>query len=201
MEKLTRTARVLSRIVCVLYRLCMVCAIIAAIALALTALLPAESLRYVVSTADWTIELGTIELQLSRVLEPTGNIRPYLCAAVGSAAVSLALSACALKLLLRILQLMAEGRPFDGTVSVNLKKLGWVTLAGVAAFFVLDSAAAAMEASMFDLDQLFQPGLVTGVTIQNTTSLSFLLIPIMLFLLSYVFRYGEELQTLSDETL
>ena len=114
---------------------------------------------------------------------------------------SLALSVCALKLVLRILRLMADGRPFDGTVSANLKWLGWVTLAGVAVHYVMDGVSAAMDVSMFDLDQIFRPDMVKGVTIQNTDSLSCLLIPIMIFLLSYVFRYGGELQRQSDETL
>ena len=199
MEKLTRTARVLQKIVRILYRLSIVCAIITAVALVLAALLPAESLRQVMSSADMTIDLGTAEFQLSRVLEPIGNIRLYLCVLIGAATASLALSACALKLLLHILRHVSEGRPFDGTVSADLKKLGWVTLANAVVYFVTDGVTAALEASMFDLDQLFQPGLVTGVTI-HTDGLS-LVIPITLFLLSWIFRYGEELQRQSDETL
>ena len=201
MEKLTKTARVLHKIVRVLYRLGIVGTIVTAVALVLITLLPADSLRQAVSSADMTIELGTAELHLSRILEPIGDIRLFLCAVFGVATASLALSVCALKLVLRILRLMADGRPFDGTVSANFKRLGWVTLAGVAVHYVMDGVDAAMDVSMFDLDQIFRPDMVKGVTIQNTDSLSCLLIPIMMFLLSYVFRYGEELQRQSDETL
>ena len=201
MEKLTKTARVLHKIVRILYRLGIVGTIVTAVALVLITLLPADSLRQAVSSADMTIELGTAELHLSRILEPIGDIRLFLCAVFGVATASLALSVCALKLVLRILRLMADGRPFDGTVSANFKRLGWVTLAGVAVHYVMDGVDAAMDVSMFDLDQFFRPDMVKGVTIQNTDSLSCLLIPIMMFLLSYVFRYGEELQRQSDETL
>lgn len=201
MEKLTKTARVLHKIVRILYRLGIVGTIVTAVALVLITLLPADSLRQAVSSADMTIELGTAELHLSRILEPIGDIRLFLCAVFGVATASLALSVCALKLVLRILRLMADGRPFDGTVSANFKRLGWVTLAGVAVHYVMDGVDAAMDVSMFDLDQIFRPDMVKGVTIQNTDSLSCLLIPIMMFLLSYVFRYGEELQRQSDETL
>ena len=200
MEKLTKTARVLHKIVRILYRLGIVGTIVTAVALVLITLLPADSLRQAVSSADMTIELGTAELHLSRILEPIGDIRLFLCAVFGVATASLAL-VCALKLVLRILRLMADGRPFDGTVSANFKRLGWVTLAGVAVHYVMDGVDAAMDVSMFDLDQIFRPDMVKGVTIQNTDSLSCLLIPIMMFLLSYVFRYGEELQRQSDETL
>ncbi len=201
MEKLTKTARVLHKIVRILYRLGIVGTIVTAVALVLITLLPADSLRQAVSSADMTIELGTAELHLSRILEPIGDIRLFLCAVFGVATASLALSVCALKLVLRILRLMADGRPFDGTVSANFKRLGWVTLAGVAVHYVMDGVDAAMDVSMFDLDQIFRPDMVKGVTIQNTDSLSCLLIPIMMFLLSYVFRYGGELQRQSDETL
>ena len=58
-----------------------------------------------------------------------------------------------------------------------------------------------VQIRMYRLDELFAPGLVRGYTVTNVIDLSFLLIPALLFLLSYVFRYGEELQTQSDETL
>ena len=202
MEKLSRTARVLYKIVRVLYGLCVVCAVVAAIALALAAVLPGESLRDVVSSADMTVEFGMVELQLSRpLLEPTGNIRLFLCAAVGSAVASLVLTACVLRLLSRILEPMAEGRPFGIQVSAALRKLALVTLAGILVSAVLGGTAAFAEIGMYDIRQLFAEGLVTGYTVEHTTEATWLLVPALLLLLSYVFRYGEELQRQSDETL
>lgn len=202
MEKLSKTARILCKIVRILYHLCVVCAVVAAIALALAAVLPGESLREVISSADMTVELGMVELQLSRpLLEPTGNIRLFLCAAVGSAVASLVLTACALRLLFRILKPMAEGKPFGIQVSAALRKLALVTLAGIVVSAVLGGAATFAEIGMYDLSQLFAEGMVTGYTVEHTTGATWLLIPALLLLLSYVFQYGEELQRQSDETL
>lgn len=201
MEKLSRTACVLYKIVRVLYGLCVGCGIVTVIALALAALLPGAALQEVVSAADMTVELGTVELQLSRPLEPTGSVRFFLCAVVGSAAASLVLTACVLRLLSRILEPMAEGRPFGLQVSAALRKLALVTLAGILVSAVLGGTAAFAEIGMYDFRQLFAEGLVTGYTVEHTTEATWLLVPALLLLLSYVFRYGEELQRQSDETL
>ncbi len=201
MEKLSKTARVLYKTVRILYRLCVACAVVAAAALVLAAVLPGESLREVISSADMTIELVTVKLQLSRPLEPTGNIRLFLCAAVGSAAASLVLAACALKLMFRILKPMAEGKPFGTQVSAALRRLALVTLAGILVSAVLGGAATLAELGMYDINQLFADGLVTGYTVEHTTEATWFLVPALLLLLSYVFQYGEELQRQSDETL
>ena len=51
------------------------------------------------------------------------------------------------------------------------------------------------------LEQLFKEGVVKNIMIRYNFSLTPLFVGGILFLLSYVFEYGEELQQLSDETL
>ena len=96
---------------------------------------------------------------------------------------------------------MAEARPFDESMSVNLRKLGWLSLAAVVVYFALSGVAETLELSMYNFNQLFAADLVTDVTLIHSVGFSLLLIPAVLFLLSYVFKYGEELQRQSDETL
>lgn len=201
MEKLCKTARVLQKITKLLRGLCIGFGIACAILLVIGIFLPDNLYSSFVNTADMSIHLGNVNLQLSRVIEPHGSLRLFVCTTLICAVVTLALSAFGLHLLYNILTSMAEARPFDGSVSRDLRKLGWVSLADVILYSLLSTAAAVLEIALFDLNELFAPGLVTGYTVENGIELSMLLIPAFLFLLSYVFQYGEELQKLSDETL
>lgn len=201
MEKLSKIARVLGKIIKVLRGICIGCGIACAVMLIIGIFLPDHLYSNFVSVGDMSINLGNVELQLSRALEPCGSLRLYACVNLVSAMITLALSAIGLHLLYKILAPMAEARPFDSAVSCNLRKLGWVTLIGAVASSILDTLASMSEIGLFNLSELFAPSLVTGYTVGYYMDISQLLIPALLFLLSYVFRYGEELQQLSDETL
>ena len=201
MEKLSKTARVLAKIMKVLRGICIGCGIACAVMLVIGIFLPDHLYSNFVSVGDMSINLGNVELQMSRALEPQGSLRLYACVTLVSGMVTLALSAFGLHLLYKILTPMAESRPFDSSVSQNLRKLAWVALVGVIAASGLNFLADMAEIALFNLSELFAPDLVTGYTVGYYLNISQLLIPVLLFLLSYVFRYGEELQALSDETL
>jgi hypothetical protein len=51
------------------------------------------------------------------------------------------------------------------------------------------------------IDTLLISDKITHVGVNISFDPSFLIIPAVFFLLAYVFKYGEQLQTLSDETL
>jgi len=53
----------------------------------------------------------------------------------------------------------------------------------------------------FGLDRLVTGGQIVSVTANFSVDLTFLLVFFLLLLTSYIFRYGAELQKLSDETL
>ena len=201
MEKLSRTATILNRVVKVLRGICLGCGIACAVMLLIAIFLPDSQYHRFVSLADENVTLGNVTFHLSSVIEPTGNLRLTACCILIAAAIDLCLSAFGLTLLHRILLPMSQKRPFDGSVSANLNKLGWVTLAGALVLGVCGSVADTLAIRMYDLDHIFAPGLVTGYTVQHTVDIALLLIPALMFLLSCVFRYGEELQNQSDETL
>ena len=96
---------------------------------------------------------------------------------------------------------MKEGKPFAAEISSNLRQLGWLSL-------ILGVAVQVMEAvslySLFvvqNMDALLISEKITHVNVNISFDPSFLIIPAVFFLLAYVFKYGEQLQTLSDETL
>lgn len=201
MEKLSKTARILDRIIKVMRGIATGFGIACVVFLLLAAFLPDSQYDRLFSDADTNVSLGNVVFHLTSVIEPSGSIRLPICFILLTTAASLFFSAWGLNVLHRILLPMSQQQPFSGSVSGNLKTLGWLTLAGTLAFGVLSAIADTLFIGMYDLNQLFIPGLVTGYTVEHTVDIALLLIPALLFLLSYVFRYGEELQKQSDETL
>ena len=100
-----------------------------------------------------------------------------------------------------ILAPMKTGSPFHNSVSILLKKLAkYVCVLGVA-INVQDICSNVLMEKVYSLSDIILSDQVSHVTITNVFDLSFLFVAGILLLLSFVFRYGEELQQLSDETL
>lgn len=53
----------------------------------------------------------------------------------------------------------------------------------------------------YDVASLLVSEKILHVTVNFNIDLSFIIVAAVLLLMSYVFRYGEELQLMSDETL
>lgn len=200
MEKLSKTARVLDRIIKVLRGICFGFAIAFAILLVIGIVLPDNLYSHFV-VYDMYVDFGSVQLQLSKVLEPQGPVRLYVCAILASGMAALVLGGFGLHLLRKILAPMKDGRPFDSVVSENLRKLAWLNVGGGVIANVIKILVTMFEINMYDFSELFASNLVTGCTIKYQYDITFLLFAALLFLLSYIFKYGEELQRQSDETL
>ena len=100
-----------------------------------------------------------------------------------------------------ILHPMKEEKPFDSIVSTNLKKLAKLSInLGILCNIIILSEQI-MTVFVYGLPSLLISEKITHVGGMFQVDLTFLIYWAVLLLLSYVFRYGEELQTLSDETL
>ncbi len=100
-----------------------------------------------------------------------------------------------------ILQPMAEEKPFDSIVSTNLKKLSRLSITLGILFNIITLSEQIIAVFAYDLPGLLVSEKITQVSGMFNLDLTFLVYWAILLLLSYVFRYGEELQQLSDETL
>ena len=100
-----------------------------------------------------------------------------------------------------ILDPMKAGEPFHNDVSIHLGKIArYVFVLGIGLnLSVIISSILLTKA--FDLHLLLLSEHISRVEFMFTFDFSFLLVSGILLLLSYVFRYGEQLQLLSDETL
>ena len=110
-------------------------------------------------------------------------------------------SAKCLAIIQDILTPMTQGKPFDTKVADSLKKLSFIVLAAGAVMEVGKVALSALLLNSIRLDALFNPELVAGYTVKHVLSMNFIFLFAVLYLMSHVFRYGEALQQLSDETL
>jgi hypothetical protein len=148
------------------------------------------------------LEIGFLKIGIADSFLPSGEM--LLLEAVvmlALCAVCFVIGHRGIRYIREILQPMSLGQPFNSVVSRNLRKLAWLGIYLGIAFNCVNIAE--MLFAIFSyriLDLLSYIGAVQ-VTPTFTVDLGFLIYSALLFLLSYVFQYGEELQQLSDETL
>ena len=100
-----------------------------------------------------------------------------------------------------ILNPMKEEKPFDTIVSTNLKKLARLSITMGILYNIILLSEQVMTAFVYNLPGLLISEKIVHVDGMFQVDLAFVVYWAILLLLSYVFRYGEELQQLSDETL
>jgi len=105
------------------------------------------------------------------------------------------------KAIRNILAPMKNGEPFHNTVSTNLKKLANYSCALGIGLNLQEIISNIFLVKAYDLHLLLLSEKINHVEFMFVFDLSFLLVYGVLLLLSYIFRYGEQLQQLSDETL
>lgn len=105
------------------------------------------------------------------------------------------------KAIRNILAPMKNGEPFHNTVSTNLKKLANYTCSLGIGLNLQQMITNILLVKAYDLPLLLLSEKVSHVEFMFVFDFSFMVVYGILLLLSYIFRYGEELQQLSDETL
>lgn len=106
-----------------------------------------------------------------------------------------------LRILQRILEPMSQGQPFRENVADDIKKLAWTCLIGGFVVEIAKTVSFALSLGQQDLMVYFNPERVAKVELEYTFDTWFIWVFALLMLMSHVFRYGQQLQQLSDETL
>lgn len=91
--------------------------------------------------------------------------------------------------------------PFDVRVADHIKNLAKYILVSGIVFNILEVCRVMYFKQIINFDLLFNSKYVTQIKFDIRFELSFLVFAALIYLLSYIFRYGQELQQLSDETL
>ena len=128
-------------------------------------------------------------------------LKLYVCAATLGGSILCFLTACIAKLLRRILAPMKNGRPFESGTPECLRKVGWAILLGGFLAETVGILARSLLIKAYALADLFASAAITKTEFVFTMDLNFVLIACVVFLLSYIFKYGQVLQKDADETL
>ena len=92
-------------------------------------------------------------------------------------------------------------KPFDISIANSLAKLSkYILVEGLLINLIIIFRFIILT-KPYNYNLLFNENYVSDIQFKNQFSLTFLLDAALVYLLSYVFRYGKELQDLSDETL
>lgn len=154
------------------------------------------------SGSNLSINIGEVDIYLKESYANQINIsKTSLLVTLASALLILLIIWYVLRIARQILKPMREGNPFDVSVSGKIRTLAKVQLFGGLGVSLLKALASSMSVMDFNVMDIFNQNVVERISINYTFDLNFLFIAFILYLLSYVFEYGEELQQLSDETL
>lgn len=197
--KIMRTASVVDTILKILQGLLVAGFIVCLIFIPLMAIFGEK----MVASAS-TLDLGVIKLQLAGGSTDYLNMSSFKLCIIGMlavVAVILAVGWYFIRVLRRILVPMKEGRPFEAGVSQKINKLGWIALIGGAFTQAAGCAASILELKSYDLDAIFSSEAIKSYNFNFSIGLGFVIVALVLFFLSFVFRSGEKLQQESDETL
>ena len=203
MKNLTKTATILDKICHILSIAIAIASVCMIVGLCiLTAAFLFDLPPHMVGTGYEHADLGFVTLTVADAYLPDHRI------IWGQLAVQMFLTLLCLipahfiaKSIRAILLPMKNGEPFHNTVSLHLSKIArYVCSLGIGMNLqVIISNILLTKA--YGLHLLLLSEKIPHVKFFFTFDLSFLFVSGILLLLSYVFRYGEELQQLSDETL
>ena len=198
-SKLMRSASVIDRILKILQGFAIAGMIVSAIFIPLTAILGEK----IIAKAD-RLSLGPLDFNLAgdpaSYLDLVNIKTSIIVMLIGSILVAAAAWYC-LKVLRELLVPMKAGQPFAAGVSQKVRKLAWTVLIGGALAEIGQMVSSVFEARAYQLERLLDPDAVASISYDYTVNLWFVIAALILFFLSYVFRYGEALQQEADETL
>lgn len=196
-EKLIKSSRIIDRILKILQGFCIAGIAVSAIFIPLTLALGEK----IIASSD-NPTFGVLKLQLADVQYLNQSyITTSIVLTLALAIITCAVFWYGIRILRSIFLPLKDGRPFEHGISDKIRKLAIVSLAGGAICEMCKVIAEIYDMKIYDLSMLFNPDVVTGYTFSYTVNLNFIILGVVLFILSHVFRYGEMLQKESDETL
>lgn len=206
MDKLMKTSKKLDTFFKVSQRIIKIAMIVAVGVVAVLTVANFVNPDAVIAEGYYSIDVGSVTINLTEGYSTEDNnmVLSYVWIVMGFAAAAGVAVYYALGQVRKILQPMTEGNPFHPTVSTNIRKIAYVSIVlGVIAnvvFFLQSFGAVAMIEKIKLLDYV-KEGTIQSITANSQIDLTFLVVFFILLLVSYIFRYGEELQQQVDETL
>lgn len=200
MEKLMKTSKTVDTILKVVYKIFQVAGVILFVSIGICVV--AQFLDKLPASELTSVTVSDVELTFKEpVLIDSADAVIEMVVTLVLALMVIAIACYMIKLLRKVLAPMIVGQPFNGTVSGNIKKLGIAVIVSGLIFDVAESAMSNFAFYMYDIANLILSDNISKIMVNSEISLDSVLIGVLVILLSYVFRYGEELQQQADETL
>lgn len=199
MDKMSKAAKILDRILAVIFWVTLIAAILGTVGICILAMLHGRFPH----RSEWpsiALDLGNLSLTLHPDAVPQ-NFGSYLLAAGLLLLVNVPVYCILLRTLRHTLKPFIARQPFHDTISANLRKLAILVVILTVLSILGEGVMNWLTVSLFDPAALLRSEKVLDVSVNATADLTPLLFAGALYLLSKVFLYGQELQQLSDETL
>ena len=197
-SKMTRVAKNLDTLANVGGKIAAACAVVCVLVAAMTLVFGGKMFAADIVTLD----LDFIKFHLTDAATVNETcLKLYAVAVTLGGGIICALIWYVAKLLRDILSPMKLGRPFEAGVSEGLRKIGWAILAGGLFSEVMGVVSRVLLAKAYSFHELFATAAIAETEFVFTMDMNFVLTACVIFLLSYIFKYGQALQQDSDETL
>ena len=198
MKNLNRSARVLNTLLNVLFWLQIARGVFAAAVHIRSICQLLSGAAAVPGTTGVTIDWLTIKAAQGFSLDAAMYLK--LIHLVFSVAITI-LACLGVRALKRVLLPIENGQPFRSGISADIRSLGRCALRlGIVENLAMLATVSVMERYAI-LDTLLQSDAVTKITIDPVFRPAWFIVTAVLSILAMVFRQGEQLQTLADETL
>ncbi len=189
----------ISNVIFIILRALQVISVVIAVLCAV--LLVVELFSHSLSTGI-SIDLGYVTLDVADGILPTMlGSQMFLIAVLIAGIVILGVVFAVLQLLSKIFDPMRKGRPFEKSVSSNLKKIALLVLCGGTVCEVLKNMIIAYVTEAIDITEILLNEYIVSVNVDMNFNALYIIFAILLWLIAYVFEYGAMLQQESDETL
>lgn len=200
MEKLMKTSKTVDNILMIAYKLMQVAGIILLVSIGIC--IVAQFVDKLPMAELTSVSVSDVELTFKEpMLIDSSKAVIEMVVTLVVALLVIGITCYMIKLLRKVLAPMIVGQPFDGTVSKNIKKLGIAVIVNGLAIDIAESVMSSMAFYMYDIAELILSDNVSKIMVNSEISLDSILVGVMVIMLSYVFRYGEQLQQQADETL
>lgn len=199
MKKLSKACGKIDVLLKVLFWLIIVAVVMEVMSLGALALLPTS----VEEMNGWSLKLGNISLSLAASVDANVDLlRVEAWATMANLIVAAAVVCYGITILRNILSCMIYEKPFDSSVSMNIKKMGELI---VISSVLINGVIALGDIALYkfgNLTEVLNSEAIANVGIDvKLIDAKMLFLGTLVILLSYVFKYGHELQQQADETL
>ena len=201
-NKLVKTARVIDKILNVVQKITVVATIVSSIMFAIFAVVGFVMPDALIGTEFNVFDIGILTFEVAEGITPNNNaMLTYTLTLLITTVIYMPLFYYFLKVIRKVLKPMTEGNPFSSSVSKDVKKLAIVYLI----IGIMDNiyiwVMTFTTMHIYNIEKVIESSNITSITANYHLDFTCVVIFFVLLLLSHIFKHGEKLQQLSDETI